>query len=165
MSVTAGAIHLILDTNVVIDWLVFDDPYMAPLRSRAISGSVVVLTHPLALAEFERVLAYPMLRLIESKRVDALTRYRAQTRLVPMPPGFAFNAWQLPGGFPSCKDRDDDLFLALAYHSKANVLVTRDKALLKMRKRVRKFGVEIRDVQAMIALLVEDAAVSALASG
>ena len=158
------ALRLVLDTNVVIDWLVFNDPYMTPLRERAALGTVVVLTHDSALAEFERVLGYPELRLIESNRVAALTRYRAQTQWATMPAGFALNAWQLPAGFPGCRDRDDDLFLALAYHSKANALVTRDRALLKMRKRVRKFGVAIWDVQQMIALLVEDAAASALAS-
>jgi putative PIN family toxin of toxin-antitoxin system len=158
------ALRLVLDTNVVIDWLAFDDPYMTPLRARAAAGTVVVLTHDAAIAEFERVLGYPELRLIESRRVAALARYRAQTQWAAMPAGFATNAWQLPAGFPSCRDRDDDLFLALAYHSKANALVTRDKVLLKMRKRVRKFGVAIWDVQQMIALLVEDAAVSALAS-
>ena len=146
-------IRFVLDTNVVIDWLVFDDPYMTPLRARARDGAIDVLTHELAIAELERVLGYPLLKLEEAGRADVLARYRTQSRSVAMPPGFAIDAWQLPAGFPSCRDRDDDLFLALAYHCRATALVTRDKALLKMRKRVRKFGMVILTVQQMIESL------------
>ncbi|MBL8513009.1 MAG: PIN domain-containing protein, partial [Betaproteobacteria bacterium] len=39
-------VRLVLDTNVVIDWLVFDDPFMSPLREGVPAGRVQVLTHP-----------------------------------------------------------------------------------------------------------------------
>jgi uncharacterized protein len=142
--------QLVLDTNVVIDWLVFDDPYLQPFRESALSGAIVVLTHELALAEFERVLGYPELKLSTERRADSLARYRALSRSLAMPEGFALGAWQLPPGFPSCRDRDDDLFLALTHHSAAAALVTRDKALLKMRKRMGKRGMTIWDVQQLI---------------
>ena len=35
-------ITLVLDTNVVIDWLVFDDPFMNPLRFGVRDGQVAV---------------------------------------------------------------------------------------------------------------------------
>ena len=145
--------QLILDTNVVIDWLVFNDPYLQPFRDRVATGEVIVLSHELALAEFERVLGYPELRLVIERRVDALARYRAQSRVTTMPEGFALGAWQLPAGFPSCRDRDDDLFLSLTHHSQASALVTRDKALLKMRKRMRKRGMAIWDVPHLMAVI------------
>jgi putative PIN family toxin of toxin-antitoxin system len=143
--------QLILDTNVVIDWLVFNDPYMVPFRERVVSGDVIVLTHELALAEFERVLGYPELKLATDRRAGALARYRAHSRVTTMPEGFALGAWKLPAGFPSCRDRDDDLFLSLTHHSQASALVTRDKALLKMRKRMRKRGMTIWDVPQLMA--------------
>ena len=59
----SAALRLVLDTNVVIDWLVFDDPFMNPLRHGVRDGRVVVLTHPPAISELERVLAYPQLKL------------------------------------------------------------------------------------------------------
>jgi uncharacterized protein len=145
--------RLVLDTNVVIDWLVFDDPYMGPLRQAVLAGTVVVLTHELARAEFARVLAYPALKLTAERREDAFSRYSVQTSIEVMPENFALNAWQLPATFPRCRDRDDDLFLALAHHTRATALVTRDKALLKMRKRMRKFSLAIWDVQQLIAAL------------
>jgi putative PIN family toxin of toxin-antitoxin system len=150
-----ATIRLVLDTNVVIDWLVFNDPYMAPLREQVSRGEIEVLTHELADAELARVLAYPELKLAEDGRTDVLTRYRANARHAVMPEAFAANAWKLPPKFPSCRDRDDDLFLALTYHARATALVTRDKVLLKMRKKVRRFDVTILDVPQMIALLTQ----------
>lgn len=143
--------RLIFDTNVVIDWLVFDHEYLRGLRDAVVSGDVVVLTHELAVAEFERVLGYAELKLTLERRAAALARYREHGRFAAMPEGFALGAWQLPAGFPSCRDRDDDLFLALAHHSQAAALVTRDKALLKMRKRMRKRGMTIWDVPQLMA--------------
>jgi uncharacterized protein len=149
---TTLPIRLVLDTNVVIDWLVFDDPYMAPLREGVAAGEIVVLTHALAAAEFDRVLGYPELKLTHARQSDASERYRRQTHSVTVPEGFAVNAWLLPERFPRCRDPDDDLFLALTHHAAANALVTRDKLLLKMRKKVRRHGMTILDVQQMIAL-------------
>jgi uncharacterized protein len=156
-------LRFVLDTNVVIDWLVFDDPYMTPLRRVAAAGTITILTHELAMGEFARVLTYPELRLNEERRAKALWCYREQTRLVEMPQAFAIGQWQLPKNFPSCRARDDDLFLALAYHAQATALVTRDKALLKMRKRMRKFDMSILDVQQFMTLLQETPAISTTA--
>jgi len=163
-NTVAAPIHLVLDTNVVIDWLVFDDPYMTPVRAQVGSDRLAVLSHELAIEEFARVLTYPALKLTDARRAEVLARYRSHTRPASMPSGFALSAWQLPSGFPSCRDRDDDLFLALAYHSQATALVTRDKALLKMRKRVRKYSLSIWNVQQMIDALIESSAASALES-
>lgn len=133
------------DTNVVIDWLVFDDPYLDPLRKSVSAGRVGVMTNYLARAEFARVLGYPLLRLNPERQVDVLRRYDALTTARTMPDGFAASALLLPTGFPHCRDRDDDAFLALAFHARVP-LVTRDRALLKLRKRVRKFDLEILEV-------------------
>jgi putative PIN family toxin of toxin-antitoxin system len=146
-------LRLVLDTNVVIDWLVFDDPYLAVFRERVMQGRVLVMTNALATSELARVLDYPALRLSEARKRAVLARYEAQTTLAVMPQGFAADALQLPEKFPHCRDRDDDAFLALALHSRATGLVTRDKALLKLRKRTRKFGLPILEVPQMVAML------------
>jgi len=145
----------VLDTNVVIDWLVFDHPYLKAFRELVGARQIRVLTHPLVAAEFARVLAYPELKLSADRRTRILERYRALTLEASIIEPFAIGDWKLPAGFPSCRDRDDDLFLAFAYHSRAAALVTRDKVLLKMRKKVRKFGVVILDVQQFIELLTK----------
>ena len=61
----------------------------------------------------------------------------------------------LPGGFPRCRDRDDEPFLALAFHAKADVLASRDNAVFGLKLRAAKFGVTILNVQQLIAMLSE----------
>jgi predicted nucleic acid-binding protein len=60
---------------------------------------------------------------------------------------------RLPGGFPRCRDQDDDLFVSLAFHGKADALVSRDHAVLRLRTRAKQYGVEILDIPGMIAKL------------
>jgi putative PIN family toxin of toxin-antitoxin system len=145
--------RFVLDTNAVIDWLVFEHPYLDSFRDRVRSRDVLVLTNALAVNELARVLGYPMLKLSEARRVDVLARYASLTTQAQMPEGFAAEALSLPPGFPHCRDRDDDAFLALTFHSQATALVTRDNALLKLQKRTRKFGVAIVDITGMMELL------------
>ena len=59
----------------------------------------------------------------------------------------------LPGSFPRCRDRDDEHFLALTYHAKADALVSRDNAVYGLKARAAKFGVTIMNVPQMIEML------------
>lgn len=135
--------RLVLDTNIVLDCLVFRDPSMQALMAAIQAQRVQALVHQLALDELERVLTYPQCRLATSEQRLVLDRYRAAATLMPMPEGFSRETLLLPPGFPRCRDSDDQPFLALAYHARADALVTKDKAVLKLRKKARKFGVEI----------------------
>jgi putative PIN family toxin of toxin-antitoxin system len=137
----------------VIDWLVFDDPYLAPLRERILARDIVVLTNSLALSELTRVLGYEILKLDPARQCEVLTKYMVQTTAASMPDGFAPASLIFPQRFPNCRDSDDDAFLALAFHARATALVTRDKALLKLKKRALKFGVTILTVQEMMGLV------------
>ena len=150
---TKASLKLVLDTNVVIDWLVFDDPFMSPLRHGVRDGRIVVLTHPPAIDELKRVLAYPQLKLNSTRQNEIFARYLAATRIASMPTGFSPTQLMMPGGFPRCRDRDDEPFLALAFHAKADVLVSRDNAVFGLKSRAAKFGVNILNVQQLIAML------------
>jgi putative PIN family toxin of toxin-antitoxin system len=146
-------VKLVLDTNVVIDWLVFDDPFLAAFRRSVLDARVIIVTHEPALAELRRVLGYPELRLTAERQASVLARYEAQTEMLA-----AFTD-PLPERFPECRDPDDDPFLALAWHAKAYALVSRDKRVLKLAKRARKFGFNVLTVP-QLAELVEDASFS-----
>lgn len=146
-------LRIVLDTNVVIDWLVFDDPFMNPLRHGVRDGRVVVLTHAPAVSELERVLAYRQLKLDETRRAEVFTRYRAHTESFTMPTGFSLKSLMLPGGFPRCRDRDDEHFLALAYHARADALASRDNAVYGLKLRAAKFGLNILNVPQLIEFL------------
>jgi putative PIN family toxin of toxin-antitoxin system len=146
-------LRFVFDTNVVIDWLVFNDDYLHRLRERIAVQDVAVLRNELALVELTRVLGYEALKLAPLCQADVRSRYVAQTIDAQMPPDFAFNSLLLPERFPRCRDSDDDAFLALAFHSRATALITRDKALLKLKKRARRFEVTILSVQEMMGIV------------
>ncbi len=150
-------ISLVLDTNVVIDWLVFDHPFMNPLRHGVHEKQVRVLTHTPALDELKRVLAYRQLKLAATRRQEIFEQYCAHTEVSAMPPEFTLKHLMLPGGFPRCRDRDDEHFLALAYHARADALVSRDNAVYGLKSRAAKFGLTIWNVPQMIDTLSDDA--------
>lgn len=135
--------RVVLDTNVVLDWLVFFDAGMAELRLALADGRVQIITHDPAVDELRRVLTYPQCKLQPPAQQQVLQRYQSQTSIVALPEGFAVTNLLLPNGFPRCRDRDDEHFIALAYHGRADALVTKDKEVLRLRKRAARFGVTI----------------------
>jgi putative PIN family toxin of toxin-antitoxin system len=135
--------RLVLDTNIVLDCLVFRDPATRDLAAALEARRVQALVHRYALDELERVLAYRQCRLAVTEQRQVMDRYLTATFLAPMPDGFSATTPLLPPGFPRCRDRDDEPFLALAYHGGADGLVTKDKALLELRKKARRFAITI----------------------
>ncbi|MBC7983074.1 MAG: putative toxin-antitoxin system toxin component, PIN family [Candidatus Obscuribacterales bacterium] len=151
----ARPIKLVLDTNVVLDWLVFKDPDAHSLRDGVRAGCVRVVTHALAFDELRRVLSYPQLDLAAAMQSEILLEYQTQTSVGAMPDDFSREHLMLPIGFPRCRDGDDDHFLALAFHAQADALVTRDNTVLSLRARAERFGVKVINVQQMIEMLTE----------
>ncbi|MBL8377997.1 MAG: putative toxin-antitoxin system toxin component, PIN family [Burkholderiales bacterium] len=123
--------RLVLDTNVWLDWLVFDNPEVVPLREAVAAGASIVIDTA-CLAELERALAYPLGRwtLTAAGQAAALTACDALTDGA-RPPNAA-NAAQGSPKLPTCRDPDDQKFLELARDRRADVLVTRDRALLEL---------------------------------
>jgi uncharacterized protein len=147
------SLTLVLDTNVVLDWLVFRDAAIERLRDAVEQRRVRIVTHAAAIDELRRVLAYPQCRLSDADREALLIRYRELTEAAEMPADFALGNLLLPEGFPRCRDADDQHFLALAYHAKASGLLTKDRDLLRMRKRAARFGVTVVSPKDFVARL------------
>jgi putative PIN family toxin of toxin-antitoxin system len=126
-------LKLVLDTNVVLDWLVFEDASVAALAAGIDAGTVEVMTSAECIAELERVLGYPRLALDAVERAKAIERYIAAAKV--------FNSSSAtPSNLPACSDPDDQKFLELAWHSNSELLVTKDRALLELAARVAKRG-------------------------
>lgn len=121
-------LRLVLDTNVWLDWLVFDDPGVLPLKLAVKSGAACVFIDAACLGELERVLTYPLLKnpLDEAQRAACIATCHSFTRLAEIEP--------LPS-LPKCADPDDQKFLELAAGIRADCLLSRDMALLAMRQK------------------------------
>lgn len=123
----------ILDTNVWLAWLVYEDPVTHPLGQAVESGQLILPTLPRIRDEFERVLAYPRLRLEAAQRAEAMHRFDRHGRMgLPVP------ATEL-----ICRDPDDQVFLDLALHRRADWLLSRDRQLLALRRRAFARGLRI----------------------
>jgi putative PIN family toxin of toxin-antitoxin system len=123
--------RLVLDTNVWLDWLVFDDPAVRPFRDAVAQGLAAVLIDTACEDELARALGYRFAHftLDASAQAAALARCRAVVQHIEGAP-----AATLPG-LPSCRDPDDQKFLVLAAQARADLLLTRDKALLVLGRR------------------------------
>ncbi|MDZ7922141.1 putative toxin-antitoxin system toxin component, PIN family [Rhodoferax sp.] len=132
-AVAGGVGQIILDTNIVLDLLVFDDAATAPLREALNSGRLQwIATVPMR-DELERVLAYPQI----VKRLayyglnagQVLAARDAQVQTVDVAPKASV----------TCKDPDDQKFIDLAVAQRCLVL-SKDQAVLCMAKRLLVLG-------------------------
>lgn len=124
-----------LDTNVWLDWLVFDDPGVARLKAAAAARRVCIYIDGACLAELERVLGYPLLESALDAAAQAAHR-AACLRVARLLDGQERRSTAAAAVvLPLCRDPDDQKFLELARDCRADVLLTRDRALLELTRR------------------------------
>lgn len=128
---------VVLDTNIVLDLLVFDDPERAQLAAALDAGELCWLATAEMRRELARVLGYPLianrLAALGREASEVLAAYDARARLVEGTPARAPCV---------CSDPDDQMFIDLAVTHRAR-LVSKDRAVLTMRKRLAALGVEV----------------------
>lgn len=146
---TARPLRLVLDTNVVLDLLHFGHPLALPILAAIESGRAEAVVEQVGLDELERVLTYPQLAITPEAGAALFARYRQLTRLQP--------SGALPYWLPQCSDRDDQKFLELTARSGADLLVSKDKALLKLRRKTKRLGFAIVKPEEAVARLQADA--------
>ncbi|GAB2838854.1 hypothetical protein GCM10027277_02250 [Pseudoduganella ginsengisoli] len=127
-----SAKRLVLDTNVCLDLFVFNDPRRAELLAAMESGAVEAITRSDCRNEYLVVLHYPHLPLTDDTRPACAARFDALIKVVA-PPASGTR-------LPVCSDRDDQKFLELARDAHADTLITKDKALLKLARKLAKAG-------------------------
>lgn len=115
--------RLVLDTNVWLDWLVFDDPGIAPLQAAVAAGHADIVIDAACEDELIRVLGYPLQKwtLDTARQSACLAQCRRLAHRIGIPGSMAL---------PRCEDPDDQKFLELAAGAQADWLITRDQALL-----------------------------------
>ena len=127
---------VVVDTNVALDLLIFSDPRTAPLRALLAQGRLTWIATQVMRDELERVLAYPhiveRMNYYRVSAVQVLAAFDAQARLVEIAPKVAY----------VCKDADDQKFIDLAAAHRA-ILLSKDKAVICMRKRLVNLGADV----------------------
>jgi uncharacterized protein len=118
---------VVIDTNVVLDLLHFDDATARPLRLALEAGRVRCAVTEATLGELRRVLVYPEFGLDEARQAELFARYQALA-------GAAAATAAVPG-LPRCSDPDDQKFIELTAAVQAQALVSKDRAVLKLRRR------------------------------
>lgn len=130
--IPAPAKRIVIDTNVCLDLFVFHDPRWAALLAALENGAVEALTRADCRAEYLLVLHYPHLPLDDAKRALAAARFDALVRVVAPAASLV--------RLPICSDRDDQKFLEVARDARADTLITKDKALLKLARKTAQAG-------------------------
>jgi putative PIN family toxin of toxin-antitoxin system len=127
-------VRIVLDTHIWLDWLVFFDPCVEPIREAHAARRVEIVIDAACEAELVRALGYDLGKhsLDVQAQADRIARCRSLAKRVE--PGTAH-------GLPKCRDPDDQKFLELALASGAQVLVSKDQALLELAPRERRFRI------------------------
>ena len=131
----SAPLDLVIDTNVVLDWLAFRHPVGAPLEAALTSGQCRWLCTRAMRDELARVIVRESLArwAIDADAVLAVFDRLGVDVGAPPPLGAAESL--------RCSDPDDQQFIDLAIARRAHALLTRDRALLHLASRARRFGV------------------------
>jgi putative PIN family toxin of toxin-antitoxin system len=129
INTPASAFPVVIDTNIVLDLLVFKDARTGPLKTALAARQVQWLATQAMRDELERVLDYPQ---IAQRRVfyalsaaQVLQGFDAQAQILDA----------APKATVVCKDPDDQKFIDLAVQRQA-LLLSKDRAVLCLRKRL-----------------------------
>jgi putative PIN family toxin of toxin-antitoxin system len=126
--------RIVIDTNVCLDLFVFRDPRWDALLAALNDGSVEAVTRADCRMEWLIVLGYAHLQLDSAARARCGAEF---DRLIMCLPPLADVE---PVKLPICRDPDDQKFLELARDAQAAILITKDKALLKLAGKTRRAG-------------------------
>lgn len=124
----------VIDTNTVLDLLVFEDAATGPLREQLAQPANRWIATLAMREELARVLAYPQIAKRLASRslpaADVLAAFDQRTHTEPAAP-------RAPC---VCKDADDQMFIDLAVAHRAT-LVSKDDQVLRMARRLAPLGV------------------------
>lgn len=126
--------QLVLDTNIVLDLLVFRDPQAQPLSEGLLAGRLRWIATAAMREELARVLGYPKLAarvaFHRGEPTQVLADFDRHVQLVDVPPKAEV----------TCGDPDDQKFIDLAVAHRCTLL-SKDDEVLRMKKRLARLQV------------------------
>ncbi|MBE0475147.1 MAG: putative toxin-antitoxin system toxin component, PIN family [Rhodoferax sp.] len=130
-------VRVVLDTNIVLDAFVFDDPASRPLKSALAAQQLEWIATKAMRDELARVLCYP-------KIVPRMAYYQVtSSHVLAQFDGQATLVDTAPKAGVTCRDPDDQMFIDLAVSHQA-LLLSKDQAVLCMHKRLLALDVRAR---------------------
>jgi|APDOM4702015248_1054824.scaffolds.fasta_scaffold143413_2 predicted nucleic acid-binding protein len=126
---------VVLDTNVVLDWLLFADPATTAIAVAVSSGRVRWIATAAMRSEFTHVLHRGLATARGIDPATLLDAWASRCNEVSDPP-------RAPA-LLRCTDAGDQMFIDLALAAGARWLVSRDRAVLKLRRRAALLGLAI----------------------
>ncbi|OGB42418.1 MAG: putative toxin-antitoxin system toxin component, PIN family [Burkholderiales bacterium RIFOXYC2_FULL_59_8] len=129
--------RVVLDTNIVLDAFVFDDPATRPLKSALAALQLEWIATKAMRDELARVLCYPKIvprmAFYQVTASHVLAQFDGQATLVDT----------APKAKVTCRDPDDQKFIDLAVSHQA-LLLSKDQAVLCMHKRLSGLSVKVQ---------------------
>jgi predicted nucleic acid-binding protein len=128
---------VVLDNNVVLDWMLFLNPDGLAVGEAIEAGRMRWISTPDMRAELSHVLQSGRLSRWRPDGTLILSKYGSLSREVPCAPPAQ------PELRVRCTDPDDQGFIDLSVAARVRWLLTRDRAVLKVASRLRATGVEV----------------------
>ena len=133
--VDSAQLALVLDTNVVLDLLVFEDRHCSKLCTALATGRVRWHATPRMRTEFELVLARPPFERWKAHRAQIAAWWATWATMI--------EALEPSSASLRCRDPDDQMFLDLATQLGPCHLLSRDTEVLRLKRPAAQFGVHI----------------------
>ncbi len=125
---------LILDTNIVLDLLVFQDPRAGWIRDGITQGQFELIYSSEMLLELTDVIARPQFAQSAYDQSTLLSSWTQMAIHKPTPPRCPYR----------CDDPDDQAFIDLAYHYRPSQLLSKDRKILQMQRTLGEQGVWVQ---------------------
>ncbi|MDN3923291.1 putative toxin-antitoxin system toxin component, PIN family [Roseateles violae] len=132
----------VIDTQVVMDWLVFGDARVAPLVRALEEGALHWIGRPAMLDELRHVLGRGVAAAYAPDLARIEAAFARHCRMVEAAPAPAVRL--------VCRDPDDQQFIDLAIAERARWLISRDRAVLALAKRARALDLAILTPEAWL---------------
>lgn len=129
--------RLVLDTQVVMEWLVFRDPGIQPLVKPIDEGRWIWVGCEAMRDELLHVLSRGVAARWNPDPAAVADTFGRLCHMLTPPEGVA------PLPLLKCRDKDDQKFIDLALMHRVDALISRDGDVLALAKRARKHGLAI----------------------
>ncbi|MDC8773288.1 PIN domain-containing protein [Paucibacter sp. hw8] len=133
---------VVIDTQVIMDWLVFNNQSVAPLIQAVQTQALRWIGLAAMKAELLHVLGRGIAASYGPDLVLIDQEFARWCHLIEKDP--------LPAVRLVCRDKDDQMFIDLALAEQASFLISRDRAVLALAKRARRAGLAIMTPEAWI---------------